>query len=155
MLLCSNSFFYHLFNLICRVAQIDGVIGPLGTFLGVQILHHAAGAQNRAGTHGVFVQTHPKQQRHCQLVTGHFTTHGGFGVVGMGRIDHMLDQAQESGIQWLIQVGDGIVATISRKALLNQVVGSDTEEVDLFGQLIGVQGSQRHFDHHPDLDVVA
>ena len=67
----------------------------------------------------------------------------------------MLDQPQKGWVERLIQVGNRIIAPVGRKAVLNQVIGPDTEEVDLLSQLIGIQRRQRYFDHHPDLNVVA
>ena len=73
----------------------------------------------------------------------------------MSGVNHVLDQPQKGWVERLIQVGNRVIAPVGRKAVLNQVIGPDTEEVDLLSQLIGIQCSQWHFDHHSDLDVVA
>ena len=67
----------------------------------------------------------------------------------------MLDQAQEGRVQWLVKVGNLVIAPVGREVVLDQVVGPNTEEVDFLGQVVGINGRQWHFDHHPKLDVLA
>ncbi|MNT54273.1 hypothetical protein D3C72_1914210 [compost metagenome] len=45
------------------------------------------------------------------------------------------------------------MATVDGQGVLGQVVGTDAEKVDLFGQYRRQQGRRRHFDHDPQLQV--
>jgi hypothetical protein len=45
------------------------------------------------------------------------------------------------------------VTTIDGQRVLRQVVGADAEEIDFAGQHRSQQGSRRHFDHDPQLQV--
>ena len=56
-------------------------------------------------------------------------------------------------MQGLVVVGRALVLAIGREHVLDEVVGSEAEEIDLLRQGPGHQGRRRHLDHRAHRDV--
>src|SRR3982751_1883156 len=52
-----------------------------------------------------------------------------------------------------IKVRDFLVHSVDRKDVLNQIVCSDAEEIDLASEDISAEGRAWDFDHRPNLDL--
>jgi len=69
--------------------------------------------------------------------------------------DHVAHQLEHRRVCRAEQPRHLLVGAIDRQRVLDQVVGSDREEVDLLGEGIGHQRCAGDLDHHPDGDLSA
>jgi len=67
----------------------------------------------------------------------------------VARFHGHLDQPQHSGVERFVQVGHVLVGPVDSDAVLNQVVGSDAEEIHLPGQQVRNGHRRRDLDHDP------
>ncbi len=69
--------------------------------------------------------------------------------------DHVAHQLEHRRVCRAEQPRHLLVGAIDRQRVLDQVVGSDREEVDLLGEGVGHQRCAGDLDHHPDGDLPA
>src|SRR3989442_4819944 len=77
--------------------------------------------------------------------------------VGLFRPREALADGEESlrrGVERVVEIFDVFVLPVRREGVLDEVVGSDAEEVRLLGQVIGGELRAGRLDHHADRDVV-
>ncbi|CDT02871.1 hypothetical protein BN1095_2410001 [Clostridioides difficile] len=64
----------------------------------------------------------------------------------------MLQHFQHGGMAGLVEVADAVVAAIDGQDVLNQVVGTDGDEIDQFQNTADGQRGRRNFNHTADAD---
>ena len=65
------------------------------------------------------------------------------------------DLPQDGRVSAVVEVGDGFVRAVDGQGVLDQVVGSDREEIDLLGQMVGDHHGGGHLDHGADGQVAS
>ena len=63
------------------------------------------------------------------------------------------DQHQHRGVQGIVKVGDLLVAAVDRQRVLDQVVGTDREEIKAAQEKTDTQRRSGNLDHAADLDA--
>ena len=101
---------------------------------------------------GKFIQPHPEQQQAQRGLAGHLSAHPHPNAGGMTHVDDLLDQPKNGGMGRLVQVRDLLIDSIDRQRVLNQVVGSDGEEIHLLRHEVAGQRGRWHLDHGADFD---
>ena len=72
----------------------------------------------------------------------------------MSTINGHLDQTQDGWVKRLVEVSDLFRHSVGSHRVLNQVIGTDREEVRIFCEFISQNSRCRNLDHHTDLDAV-
>ena len=117
------------------------------------VQHHVFHRQQVAAVHGKTAQAETEQQSGVARVAGHFAAHGYRLAHAVGGADDVGEQAHHGGVGGLVEIGDGIVAAIDRQGVLDQIVGADGYEVEIFEQAGHGECGGRDFDHAADFDV--
>ena len=99
--------------------------------------------------HRQLAQPETQKERRIARVTRHLAADADRNASARGRLDGELDEAQHTGMQRVVEVGDLFVAAVDRQGVLDQIVGADGEEIGFARQCIGGQRRRRHLDHHP------
>jgi hypothetical protein len=83
--------------------------------------------------HAQFVDSHSQKNRDMVGGAGHLAAHKNFNAVFFRNISDVFDHSQNCRIQGLVKVGDLFVSPVDGQRVLNQVIGTDAEKVDLPG----------------------
>ena len=106
------------------------------------------------GVGAQLLESHADQDRGVDAFAGHFAAHEDGDVVVLGRFGDVFEQAQYGRMDGVVQVGHVSVAAVDGHGVLDEVVGADAEEIDLFGDGVGHDGCRGHFDHDAHGDAL-
>ena len=111
---------------------------------------HALDLRQLVRRHAELADPQAQEEHRVERLAPHRPADGGRDPVLAGGFDHHGDQAQDGGVRGGIQLGDGLVGPVHGQGVLDQVVGSDGEEIHLLRQVIGHQGGGGYLDHDAD-----
>ncbi len=92
----------------------------------------------------------PTSRRYILWISRHLPAHGYRFVGGLSYVGHALNQSKHSRVQGLIQRTHEIVIPIYGKGILDQVIGTDAQEIEVINQLVCHDRHRRDFDHHAE-----
>ena len=103
--------------------------------------------------HGKTAQAQTQQQPRETGIAGHFPTDGD-RLAGIDRgLDRHRQQLQHRRVQRIVQMRHGFIGTVDRQRVLDQVIGADRQEIDIFEEHAGGEGRRRHLDHGSEQDL--
>ena len=82
--------------------------------------------------HGELLQAHAQQEAGHGDFARHLATHRHFHAGPVGGADGMRDQIQDSRVQRVVEICHLIVRAVDGQGVLDQVVGSDGQVIELF-----------------------
>ncbi|OQC53905.1 MAG: hypothetical protein BWX55_00786 [Deltaproteobacteria bacterium ADurb.Bin022] len=87
--------------------------------------------------HAQFIEFHTEKDQHTKRITRHFAAHGHLDLRLVRRIHDFFNLSQDSRMQGLVQIGEAFVGAVNRQRILDQIIGPDTEEINLPRDFIG------------------
>ena len=84
---------------------------------------------------------------------GHFTAHKDPDIFFPGHVGRMLEHPDDGRVQGLEQMGNLLVAAVDCQGVLNEVIGPDTEKIDIVGDDIGHDHRRGDLYHGTDFDI--
>ena len=115
---------------------------------------HLLDARNGRCTHGELCDAHAEQDDGGIGVARHLAAHAGPDAVFARTLDRALDEAQDGGVERVVEVRDLGVAAVDREGVLDEIVRADAEKVDVLCEQRGDDSGGRRLDHDADLHVV-
>jgi hypothetical protein len=106
--------------------------------------------QRRCGAELVHAQT--QQKRDERGISCHLSADTHPEIIGVSRVGDHFEQTQYCRMCRLVKVRDLLVHPIDCKRILNQIVCSDTEKIDLGCQHAGADGCAWDFDHRANFE---
>ena len=88
--------------------------------------------QDLSRVHGKAAQPHAQQQTGQADIARHFAAHTDILTLSPALGDGLGHQAQHGRMQWVVQVRDRLVGPVNRQRVLDQVIGADRQEVEMF-----------------------
>ena len=71
------------------------------------------------------------------ILTRHLSAQGDRQTCLVSCIDDLTDTPQHSRMECLVQIRDVFIHTIDSQCVLDEIIGTNTEKIDLSGQQIG------------------
>jgi hypothetical protein len=115
-------------------------------------LHGALDSRNQDRRRAQLFHAETQQERNERDISCHFSAYAHPDIMGVAGIGDHFEQAQYCRMGRLVKMGDLLVHAIDRKRILNQVVCTNTEKIDLRCKHACADGGARDFDHRANFD---
>jgi len=130
--------------------EVFDFVDELATGSDVEGLDGAFDARDRACAGAKFIDAEAEEEGGEENIAGHFATDADPEASGVGGIDRHLNEANDCWVGGFVEMGDAFVEAIDSDGVLDEVVGTDAEEIDFFGEDVGGDGGAGDFDHGAD-----
>jgi hypothetical protein len=140
-------------NRFCRL-QGKRLVCPLLHIPERQLSHEFFRLRDRTRRHTEFLHSQPDQYWQSLAIRSQFTAHAHPFSGGFGALHHLANLDQDCRVQSILEIGDRCIAPLGGKGILRQIVGSDTEKINLRRKDMRQQSRRRHFNHHTDIHVI-
>ena len=141
-----------LLDLLGR-AQVQGLATTRRTVRGIDGPEGVLDPRDEDRVHAERPQPEAEQDDGRERIGGHLAADRHVLARPARGLDDELEQAQDGGVEGLVEIGDEFVRPVHGQVVLDEVVRPDAEVIHLLDQDVGQGRGGRHLDHDPERDV--